>query len=373
MTPDLTASANEAAAPAEPSTEPVIIPKPEPVFATHAEWMNDMSQPLMVIDTETTGLDHKTEQLIEIAAARMENGEVVDTFSMLVKPTVPIRGSSYKIHGISEEMLENEPGIEDVLPKFLEFMGDTPFVAHNAIFDYSFISQAHKQLYGKRWKVTKIDSLDMYRSVFPEEHSHGLSSMLARFGFESFVSHRALDDALNLAKAFPRLAELYRQKHGWQFSQFDNIPYLLERYHRLQKAIGGMQSEMNDLRDVFKLYFLNGGQKIQCTNGEVLAAHRRRYYEYNDARVWEILHATGLVEKATKINTRALDRIINNPSIDDDIRDQILDARTEVNSSLHVQFIKPSPPKEPKASEPEPTDAALEATAPPASKGEEEA
>lgn len=338
----------------EKPKRPAIPPYTPPPPVLQPEWLNDTSQPLMVIDTETTGLDHKTEQLIEIAGVRLENGEVVDRFTTLVKPTVPVRRSSFKIHNISEEMLEDAPSIEEVLPKFLEFMGDRPFVAHNAVFDYSFLSAAHKKVFHKRWTVTKIDSLEMYRSVFPEEHSHGLSSLLDRFGFESHVSHRALDDAENLAKVFPRLAELYRQKYYWQYSQFENIPYLLERYHRLQKTMSTLQGEMGDLRDIFKLYFMQGGQPIQATNGEILASHERRYYEYDDARVWEILEGAGLVRKATKLNTRALDKMIGNDRTDPDVRHQLKDARTKIGANRFVQFIKPteaSPAKPPEASE----------------------
>lgn len=310
------------------------------------EWCADPNQPIMVIDTETTGLDHKTEELIEIAGVRLENGEVVDKFTSLVKPTVPVRPSSFKIHHISEEMLADAPPVEEVLPKFMEFMGDRSFVAHNAVFDYSFLSAAHKKVFGKRWKVSKIDSLEMYRSVFPEDRSHGLSSLLDRFGFESHVSHRALDDAENLARVFPRLAELYRQKYTWQYSQFENIPYLLERYHRLQKTMSALQGEMGDLRDIFKLYFMQGGQPVLASNGEVLASQERRYYEYDDDRVWEILEGAGLVRRATKLNTRALDKMIGSDKVDSDIRQQLKDARTKIGANKFVQFIKPPPPEE---------------------------
>lgn len=295
---------------------------------------------VMVIDTETTGLDHKSEELIEIAAVKLVGDEVVDTFTSLVKPTVPVRHSSFNVHHISDEMLADAPPIEDVLPKFLEFMGDTPFVAHNAIFDYSFINEAHKKLLNSRWKNAWIDSLDMYRAVFPEEPSHGLSALLDRFGFPSHVSHRALDDAENLARVYPKLNDLYQQQQAYYLGQIENIPYLLERYHRVQKAIQGMQSELNDLREIFKFYFKQGGQPVRTTTGELLVANQRRYYEYNDRQVWDILHASSLIERGAKLNTRALDKIIRSGSVDEDIKTKLKDARVMMHTNQSVQFIR---------------------------------
>lgn len=324
---------------------------------------------VMVIDTETTGLDHKTEELIEVAAVKLVNDEVVDTFTALIKPTVPVRPSSYKVHHISEEMLADAPPVEDVLPQFLEFMGDTPFVAHNAIFDYSFINEAHKKLKGSRWKNAWIDSLDMYRAVFPEEHSHGLSSLLDRFGFPSHVSHRALDDAENLARVYPKLNHLYQQQQSYYLSQIENIPYLLERYHRVQKAIQGMQSELGDLREIFKFYFKQGGEPVRTTTGELMVSNQRRYYEYNDRQVWDILHASSLIERGAKLNTRALDKLIRNGSVDDDVKVQLKDARVMMHTNQSVQFVRPPEPVvEEKAEEKAEDKSAEEVSAAPPSK-----
>jgi DNA polymerase-3 subunit alpha (Gram-positive type) len=170
----------------------------------------------VVLDLETTGLDHRSERILEMGAVRLEGMEIVDTYSTLVKPDVPIRHSSFRIHGISEEMVADQPAIEEVLPGILEFLGDDPFVAHNAIFDYSFLNEACKRQYEKRLPNLRIDTFEMFRVVFPEEQSHGLSALLDKFGFNPDVKHRALDDAMNLALVFPKLLELYEQQMSWQ-------------------------------------------------------------------------------------------------------------------------------------------------------------
>jgi DNA polymerase III epsilon subunit family exonuclease len=137
--------------------------------------------PVIVLDTETTGLDHKTESLLEIGAVRLENGEITATFSTLIKPAVPIRHSSFKIHGISDEMVEEAPSVEEAIVAFADFIGDLPYVAHNVVFDYSFITEAYKKHLGKRFLNPRICSQELYYSLFPEESSHGLSSLARKF------------------------------------------------------------------------------------------------------------------------------------------------------------------------------------------------
>ncbi len=315
---------------------------PEARAAEHAAIDIDVNE-IIVLDTETTGLDHKSEKLIEIAACRLVDGEVVDTFTSLVNPQQEIRHSSFLIHNISQEMVEEAPNIDEVLPKFLEYMGDLPYVAHNALFDYSFINEACKATLGERFKNPRVDTFEMYRSVFPDEHSHGLSSLLDKFKFDSHVNHRALDDAMCLAKVYPKLRALYEQKYAWQISQFDNVPYLLERYLRLQKSIQMMQSEMSDLKDLFKLYFDNNGSSVEATTGELMVSNYRRSYSYDDRKVWDIALEMGIHHKIFKVNPRAIDKLIDRAQIPDEARDAFIEARLSMNESRQVSFIKPQP------------------------------
>lgn len=102
------------------------------------------------MDTETTGLDYTKEKLVEFAAVRLENGKIKDEFQTLINPQQHIRKSSIAIHGITQEMVADAPTESEAIPKILEFMGDYPMVAHNAIFDYSFINEADKTCNGTR-------------------------------------------------------------------------------------------------------------------------------------------------------------------------------------------------------------------------------
>ncbi len=304
---------------------------------------------LIVLDLETTGLDHRTERILEIGAVRLENGEITDQFESLVNPEVPIRNSSFHIHGISEDMVKDCPTIAEVLPKLLEFLGDLPFVAHNAIFDYSFLNESCKRLYEKRLPNLRIDSFEMYRTVFPDEHSHGLSSLLTKFGFDPEVKHRALDDARCLAQVYPKLLALYEQQLSWQLSQLTNVPYLAERYLRLQKTAQMIQAEMSDLREVFKLYFQDGGKPVLTTTGELMVSSYRRNYEYNDRALRDIIMGAGMENQAFKVNTKVIDRLIDNPEIDEDVRVAIKEARVQMSEKRIISFIKPPEAPEVKA------------------------
>ncbi len=296
---------------------------------------------IIVLDTETTGLDHKTEKLLEVAAVKMKDGEILETFTSLINPQKPIRHSSFLIHNISEEMIADAPTIDEVLPGFLEFVGDHPYVAHNAIFDYSFINEACKALYNRRFLNNRIDTFEMYRMVFPDDPSHGLSSLLARFGFESTVIHRALDDAMALAKVYPKLRELFEQKYAWQFSQLKNVPYLVERYLRIQRANQLLQAEMNDLREIFKLHFQQGGAAVEATTGELMVFNYRRSYVYDDRKIWDIALEAGVHERIFKLNPRALDKLIDHGDVDPEIKERFREGRLSMHEARNITFIKP--------------------------------
>jgi DNA polymerase III epsilon subunit family exonuclease len=302
---------------------------------------------VVVLDVETTGLDYKSEQMIELAGVKLSltgtgHGLVIEQFASLIKPTVPIRASSQKVHGISEASLADAPPIAEVLPPFLAFIGDLPYVAHSAVTDYTFINQACKTLLGKRFTNHRIDTHDLYRSVFPDEPSHSLSALLHRFGeAQPANAHRALDDAMALARVYPRLQAMYDQKHAWHLAQIDNIHYLLERYLRLQRVTQILHGEMSDLKEVFKLHFQKGGKPIQASTGEWLMSVVKRSYEVNEAAVWDIVAEAGLTQKVYKLNARALEKLMDGRRLPEDLRRRLRETRTTLNESRNVQIVKP--------------------------------
>ena len=112
----------------------------------------------IVLDTETTGLDFTKERIIEFAAVRLENGKIKDEFQTLINPQQHIRKSSIAIHGITEDMVKDAPTEAEIMPKIIEFIGDYPIVAHNAIFDYQFLNEASLRCFNKPLENARIDS-----------------------------------------------------------------------------------------------------------------------------------------------------------------------------------------------------------------------
>ena len=204
----------------------------------------------IVLDTETTGLDYTKEKMVEFAGVRLENGKVKDTFQTLINPEQHIRKSSIAIHGITQDMVEDAPTENDVMPKILEFIGDYPIVAHNAIFDYTFLNEASLRVTGKGIENPRIDTQQMFKEVYPELDSHGLEALTNKFNVELNNHHRAMADAMGLALAYPKLKKLYLQKYDWEVKQLENVEYLFERFLRIQQAVNTLQSELQDLKSV---------------------------------------------------------------------------------------------------------------------------
>ena len=295
----------------------------------------------IVLDTETTGLDYTRERIIEFAAVRLENGKIKDEFQTLINPNQHIRKSSMAVHHITEEMVVDAPTEEEVLPKILEFIGDYPIVAHNAIFDFSFLNEAKKRVMGEELKNPRIDTQIMFKEIAPDLESHGLEALTNRFNVELNNHHRAMADTMGLALAYPKLKKLYLQRLDWQRKQLENVDYLFDRYLRIQQSIATMQAELQDLKSVFKLHFELGGEPLEAETGEIMVYQSKQSfgYEFNDVK--EVLESVGALEKAVKLNNGFIDRLCNGLSLSEEYKQIIRDARQELSETRNIQVIKP--------------------------------
>lgn len=294
----------------------------------------------IVLDTETTGLDYTRERIIEFAAVRLENGKIKDEFQTLINPQQHIRKSSMAIHGITEDMVKDAPTEEEVLPQILEFIGEHPIVAHNAIFDYSFLNEASLRHYNKELTNERIDTQHMFKEVYPDLESHGLEALTKKFNVEFTKHHRAMADTMGLALAYPDLKKLFIQRYDWQNKQLENIDYLFERYLRIQQSVLVMQSELQDLRSVFKLYFDLGGKPITSQSGETIVYQSRQSFGYDFMAIKDILDEVGALPKAVKLNTGFIDRLVGGLSLDEEKRNKIKDARQELSETRNIQIFK---------------------------------
>ena len=298
----------------------------------------------IVLDTETTGLDYTKERMVEFAAVRLENGVIKDSFETLINPQQHIRKSSIAVHGITEEMVQDAPLEEEVIHKILDFIGDYPIVAHNAIFDYSYINEAAKRHTGKGIDNPRIDTEFMFKEVYPDLISHGLDNLMKKFEIEITDRHRAMGDTMGLALAYPKLKKLYDKKYDWQIKQINNIDYLFERYLRIQQAISTMQCELQDLKSIFKIYFEKGGEDVVSPTGEVLTYQSKHGFGYDFEQIKDILDDIGVLKKAVKLNNGFVDRLVGGHSLDDEVRNKIKEARQDLTEVRSVQIVKAQNP-----------------------------
>ena len=294
----------------------------------------------IVLDTETTGLDYTKEKMVEFAAVRLENGKIKDQLQTLINPQQHIRKSSIAIHGITPEMVEDAPTEEEVMPKILEFMGDYPMVAHNAIFDYSFINEAAKRVTGKGIENERIDTQQMFKEIYPDLDAHGLNALTDKFKVELKDHHRAMGDTMGLALAYPKLKKLYLQRNDWANKELENVEYLFERFLRIQNTVTTLQSELQDLKSVFKLYFDLGGKPLTSEEGDLLIYNSKQTFGYDFEAIKPVLEEIGALSKAARINTGFIDRLANGHSIDDEKREILKNARTELTETRNVQIVK---------------------------------
>lgn len=145
---------------------------------------------VVVLDTETTGLSHRENELIEIAAARLRGREIVDRFDTFVKPSGFIPAEITELTSITNADVAHAPSAEGAVAALAEFVGGAPVIAHNAAFDRGFIEAVSG---GSEVSDIWIDSLALSRIALPRLSSHKLASMAELFGCES-VSHRANAD-----------------------------------------------------------------------------------------------------------------------------------------------------------------------------------
>jgi len=168
--------------------------------------------PLTVFDTETTGLDPlRGHRIIEIAGVRIENGEIDETMSFvsLVNPEREIPWEARQVNKISDEDVMSAPGIEEVLPKFLEFAKGTTLVAHNAQFDMGFLNNEKTFCWGFVDLPECLCTMRLSRNMFPNEFGHSLDAVARRLSLTiPKARHRALPDVLLTAHVLMKMIEL---------------------------------------------------------------------------------------------------------------------------------------------------------------------
>ena len=183
------------------------------IFNDNTEY-NLLEDEFVVFDTETTGFYAGSDQMIEIGAVKIKNGEIIERFDELIDPKRPLPKKIIELTYITDEMLAGKPSEEEIAKKFLEWTGDLPLIAHNAKFDISFMKAACSKYNLGEFKNTVLDTMSIARSLHSDWPNHKLSTLVKKLDVEwdEDKHHRADYDAEGTAKCFYKMSkELYNQ------------------------------------------------------------------------------------------------------------------------------------------------------------------
>lgn len=160
----------------------------------------------VVFDLETTGAKTPPCRVTEIGAYKVVGGEIVGEFHTLVNPEMPIPFFITMLTGINDSMVRDAPKFGDVAADFLNFIGDSVLVAHNAGFDMRFLNYEVNRLFEDyRLANPSLCTVQLSRKLLPDIENHKLKTVAEHFSVELINHHRANADALATAKIFINL------------------------------------------------------------------------------------------------------------------------------------------------------------------------
>lgn len=188
-----------------------------------------------VIDLETTGnAPKKGDRIIQFAAVVVENGKITGQFSSFVNPEQKIPRFIEELTGINDEMVKDAPLFSEIAPEILTLIDEAYFVAHNILFDLSFLQEELIQAGYEGFFGSVLDTVELARVLFPTADSYKLSDLAARESISHDRPHQADSDAFVTAELLLILLD-----------RLQNIPLCTAR--QLLKLSGGLKSDLHML------------------------------------------------------------------------------------------------------------------------------
>lgn len=237
----------------------------------------------MAIDIETTGLDYQFDEIIEIAALHVKNGEIINKFSMLVQPSsskclvtlgriqalgydsfsdvphdvfealsneriIPETATAY--NSITDDMVRAAPLADQVMPQFYGFIEDHILVGHNAHFDINFIYDACQHC-GLTLRNDFVDTMRISKKVFPELERYRLPDLAARLGLSGNIAHRAVADARIAMDCFEGMRRIVLQSKT--IDEFRD-EFRSSKSQRYQASLRSVTADTADFDETHPLY-----------------------------------------------------------------------------------------------------------------------
>ena len=212
----------------------------------------DLSQTFVVFDLETTGFSNKNDKITEIGAVKVKNFEIVDRFNELINPEKDISYKVQELTGITNDLIKDKPTIEEILPRFMEFIGDSVLVAHNAEFDIGFINQKCKEM-NIEFKNKSVDTLMLARILLPHLKRFKLNNLTKELGVPLHNHHRAVDDAAATAQIFIKFLEMLEKKGAKKLSDVNEVLGGIDYTKLKTKHITLIAQNLAGIKNLYKI------------------------------------------------------------------------------------------------------------------------
>lgn len=200
-----------------------------------------MGNKYVVIDLETTGnAPKKGDKMIQFAAVVIENGEITEEYSSLVNPGQSIPPFIEELTGLNDEMVKDAPVFSEIAPKVLTLLEGAYFVAHNVLFDLSFLQEELIEAGYNGFYGPILDTVEMSRAFMPTADSFQLSELAIREGLFHERPHQADSDAYVTAELLLLL-----------LARLERLP--LPTIKQLQKLASGLKSDLDLLIDTIMI------------------------------------------------------------------------------------------------------------------------
>ena len=206
----------------------------------------------VVFDIETTGLSSRNDKITEIGAVKIRDGIIVDRFSQLINPEKEIPQVVVELTGISNSLVENEPTIEEVIPKFYEFSKDSVLVAHNAKFDISFIRREYKNN-NLEFNHPILDTLVLARATMTHMKRFNLGTLCKNLGVSLVGAHRAVNDAEATAEVFIKLIEKIKRNEEFNFDNLNKHIRNIDSKRLFESSLLLIVKDEVGLKNLYKL------------------------------------------------------------------------------------------------------------------------
>ena len=218
----------------KPKKVPFVGPKADSIVKLGKRLSQGQSE-FVIFDLETTAMKPENGYIVDIAALRVRDGQVVDRFESLVNPGRPIVG--HQVHGINTDDVANAPTAAEVLTNFTQWVGDAPVVAHNISFDLPYLLRHLPN--DVKWEPTAVfDTLELAYQLYPDAGAWKLSDLVRFvFGREHVVAHRAMPDAEATAELFLNFTSgLAERLDAIRTDIADEIRRARESYNRAEQG-----------------------------------------------------------------------------------------------------------------------------------------